>query len=103
MVTICSYEFDAAGDEWDRIYGVDFFRKVGDSYIGIQIKPRTFDSPTVYGRFKGTVRNQHRQFTKKFGGKVFIVYNDSQGKIINTGICEEISKEINRLSKSLIH
>jgi hypothetical protein len=99
MVKICGYEFDAAGDEWDRLYGVDFFKKIGDSYVGIQIKPRTFDSSTVYGRYKGTVRNQHRQFSKRFGGRVFIVYNDSEGKTINTEICKEIEIEINRLMK----
>uniref|UniRef100_B3EJW3 Conserved hypothetical cytosolic protein n=1 Tax=Chlorobium phaeobacteroides (strain BS1) TaxID=331678 RepID=B3EJW3_CHLPB len=28
-----------APDKWDRLYNVDFFVKVGDSYIGLQIKP----------------------------------------------------------------
>jgi len=31
-----------APDKWDRLYNVDFFVKVGDSYIGLQIKPISF-------------------------------------------------------------
>ena len=65
MVNICGYDFEAAEDEWDRLYGVDFFREIGDFYVGIQVKPRTFESSTVFGRFKGTVRNQHKGIYKE--------------------------------------
>jgi len=33
-----------APDEWDRLYNVDFFIPVGNSSIGIQIKPVSFDN-----------------------------------------------------------
>jgi len=97
-IDICGYEFTAAPDEWDRLYGVDFFRQIGDSYIGIQIKPGTFQSSSVYGRLKGALRDQRRKFRKEFGGQVFMVYKDDEGKIINADICEEIRGEIQRLS-----
>lgn len=30
---------EPAPDEWDRLFNVDFFIKVGEKYIGLQIKP----------------------------------------------------------------
>ena len=32
-------KIEPAPDEWDRLYNVDFFIKVKEKYIGIQIKP----------------------------------------------------------------
>ncbi len=32
-----------APDEWDRLYNVDFFIEVKDKFIGLQIKPITFE------------------------------------------------------------
>ncbi len=34
---------EPAPGEWDRLYNVDFFIKVGNRYIGLQIKPITFE------------------------------------------------------------
>ena len=33
------YKIEPACDEWDRLYNVDFYIKVNQSYIGLQIKP----------------------------------------------------------------
>ena len=32
-------KIEPAPDEWDRRYNVDFFIKIKEKYIGIQIKP----------------------------------------------------------------
>jgi len=32
-------KIEPAPDEWDRLYNVDFFIKIKEKYIGIQIKP----------------------------------------------------------------
>src|SRR3990172_11878115 len=32
-------KIEPAPDEWDRLYNVDFFIKINEKYIGIQIKP----------------------------------------------------------------
>lgn len=32
-------KIESAPDEWDRLFNVDFFIKMGEKYIGLQIKP----------------------------------------------------------------
>lgn len=34
-----NYKIEPAPDSWDRLYNVDFFIKIKDKYIGLQIKP----------------------------------------------------------------
>src|SRR4030042_1042693 len=67
-------KIEAAPDEWDRLFNVDFFIKVGKKYIGLQIKPAS-DVSHIPEIFKE--RNQqsatHRKFTERYGGKVFYV------------------------------
>ena len=36
---ILKMNIQPAPDEWDRLYNVDFFIKIRDKYIGLQIKP----------------------------------------------------------------
>ncbi len=36
---ILGTKIESAPDEWDRLFNVDFFIKVGEKYIGLQIKP----------------------------------------------------------------
>ncbi len=38
-----SIEIKPAPDEWDRLYNVDFYIQVKDRYIGLQIKPITYE------------------------------------------------------------
>ncbi|MDD2200352.1 MAG: MjaI family restriction endonuclease [Bacteroidales bacterium] len=33
------YKIEPAPDKWDRLYNVDFFIKIKEKYIGLQIKP----------------------------------------------------------------
>lgn len=36
---ILNVKIEPAPDKWDRLYNVDFYIKINDKYIGIQIKP----------------------------------------------------------------
>lgn len=89
-----------APDQWDRLYNVDFYIEVGGRYIGLQIKPVTYEqTPEIY-RWKGWMAKSHRKFEKKFGGKVFIVFSVKKGRakeIYNSEVVDEIKREIERL------
>lgn len=94
-------KIEPAPDEWDRLYNVDFFIKVKDKYIGLQIKPASGVShiPEIFKE-----RNQqvltHQKFTERYGGKVFYVISVKEGtnKIIaNKEVIDEIRAEIKRL------
>lgn len=96
-------KIEPAPDEWDRLYNVDFFIKVGVSYIGLQVKPASGVShiPQIY-KEREIQACTHTKFTEKYGGKVFYVVSIKEaGKktIYNTEIIEEIQKEIARLSE----
>lgn len=42
-------QIEPAPDEWDRLYNVDFYIQIGSKYIGLQIKPITYEqTPQVY-------------------------------------------------------
>ena len=94
-------KIEPAPDEWDRLYNVDFFIKVKDKYIGLQIKPASSVShiPEIFKE-----RNQqaatHKKFTERHGGKVFYVISVKQGAnkvIANKEVIEEIRAETKRL------
>ena len=89
-----------APDEWDRLFNVDFFISVGDYYIGIQIKPITYDHLPEVHKWKEWTRKSHQKFRKKYGGDVFIVFSAKQnGKkvIVNPDVVDAIRNEISRL------
>jgi hypothetical protein len=91
-----------APDEWDRFYNVDFFIEVGDKYIGLQIKPTTFENAPEDYKWKEVQEASHRKFQERFGGKVFIVFSVKEGQkkvIKNIEVIDEIRKEIERLKK----
>ena len=94
-------KIESAPDEWDRLFNVDFYIKVNDKYIGLQIKPASGVShiPEIFKE-----RNQqavtHRKFTERYGGKVFYVISIKEGnkKVIqNKEVIDEIRAEIKRL------
>jgi len=94
-------KIEPAPDEWDRIFNVDFFIKVGKKYIGLQIKPAGGVShiPQIFKERK-LQEKTHKKFTDKYGGKVFYVISIKEGdkkKIYNTEVIEEIKSEIQRL------
>lgn len=98
---ILNVKIEPAPDEWDRLYNVDFFIKIQNKYIGIQIKPIS-EGIQLSQIFKERVLQQktHEKFTQNFGGKVFYIFSGKEGskKIIkNPDVIPEIEIEINRL------
>ncbi len=93
---------EPAPDEWDRGYNVDFFIKVKDKYIGLQIKPAGYAYITQIINELEFQKKTHEKFTVKYGGKVFYIISvkDGEKKVIyNHEVIEEIRKEIERLEK----
>ena len=94
-----------APDDWDRAYGVDFYLKVGDSYIGLQIKPVASGQALNHYQWVEMHRKNHERFSEKFGGKVFFIFSikgpNETKKIYNVEVIEEIQQEIRNLSDSL--
>ncbi len=96
-------KIEPAPDEWDRLYNVDFFIKIKEKYIGLQIKPISEVSqiPEIYKERKLQAET-HREFTAKFGGNVFYIYSIKKGKkkeIQNKEVIDEIRNEIKRLEQ----
>lgn len=95
-------KIEPAPDEWDRLYNVDFYIKIGEKFVGLQIKPITYEqTPEVY-RWKEWLGKTHTKFEKDNGGKVFIVFSikkDNKKEIYNPEVIDEIRKEIQRLKE----
>lgn len=97
---ILGVKIEPASDEWDRRYNVDFFIKVKDKYIGLQIKPGGYAFITQIINELQFQKKSHEKFTAKYGGKVFYIISVEKDKkkiIYNTEVIEEIKKEIKRL------
>jgi len=91
---------EPAPDKWDRGYNVDFFIKVKDKFIGLQIKPAGYAYITQIINELEFQKTTHQKFTAKYGGKVFYIISvkkDNNKVIYNPQIIEEIEKEIRRL------
>lgn len=97
---ILGIKVEPAPDDWDRGYNVDFFIKVKDKYIGLQIKPAGYAYiPQIINEFEFQKRT-HQKFTEKYGGKVFYIISvkkDKKKVIHNQEVIDEIKKEIKRL------
>jgi len=94
-------KIEPAPDNWDRLYNVDFFIKIFDKYIGLQIKPVSGVThiSQIY-KEKGFQKETHKKFTQEFGGKVFYLFSikhDGKKVIHNQEVIPEIQQEINRL------
>ncbi len=97
---ILKVKIEPAPDEWDRLFNVDFFIKIKDKYIGLQIKPAGYAYITQIINELKFQKETHKKFTAKYGGKVFYVISVKDGdkkKIYNTEVIDEIKKEIKRL------
>lgn len=97
------YKIEPAPDKWDRLYNVDFYIKIKDKYIGIQIKPvnQGIQLPEIF-KEKSLQLKTHEKFEKEFGGKVFYIFSakaDGKKVIMNPVIIDEIRLEINRLEE----
>lgn len=96
-------KIEPAPDEWDRLYNVDFFIKINDSFIGLQIKPvsQVSSIPEIY-KEKNIQHKSHEKFKAKYGGSIFYLYSCKSGDkkiIVNTEVIEEIKAEIRRLKQ----
>jgi len=99
---VLGVQVEPAPDEWDRGYNVDFFIKVKDKYIGLQIKPAGYAYITQIINELEFQKKTHEKFTGKYGGKVFYIISIKEGKkkvIYNREVIEEIREEIERLEK----
>lgn len=100
---ILGMELQPAPDEWDRRYNVDFFIAIGDRFIGIQIKPITYNQTPELYRWQEWMQNSHERFKEEKGGKAFVVFSVTERggrkRIWNTEVIEEIRREIQRLEK----
>lgn len=99
---ILGVPIEAAPDEWDRLFNVDFFIKIGEKYIGLQIKPVNsgIQLPEIFKEY-AIQEETHIKFTKVFGGKVFYLFSAKIGdkkEIQNNEVIDEIKQEIERLS-----
>lgn len=97
----------AAPDEWDRLFNVDFFIQVGEKYIGLQIKPVNsgIQLPEIFKEY-GLQAETHKKFTEVFGGKVFYLFSAKVGdrkEIQNKDVIEEIRMEIQRLINLIVN
>lgn len=100
---ILGVKIEPAPDEWDRLFNVDFFVKIKDKFIGLQIKPAGYAFIPQIINEKAHQLETHKKFTSKHGGKVFYVISVKDGdkkKIYNTEVIEEIKKEIEKLNKN---
>ena len=98
---LLNVKIEPAPDKWDRLYNVDFFIKINDKYIGLQVKPASSVShiPEIY-KERAIQEATHIKFTEEYGGKVFYVISIKEGnikKIYNMDVIPEIKEEIIRL------
>ena len=102
LQAILNVKIEPAPDKWDRLFNVDFFIKIKDKYIGLQIKPSGYAFiPQIINERKNQ-ESTRKKFTEKYGGKVFYVISVKDGdnkKIVNTEIIDEIKQEIERLQR----
>ncbi len=102
---ILAVKIEAAPDEWDRLFNVDFFIKIGEKYIGLQIKPINsgIQLPEIFKEYTLQAES-HKKFTEVFGGKVFYLFSEKVGdrkEIKNKEVIDEIKEEIKRLGNYL--
>jgi len=99
---ILNQKIQPAPDEWDRLFNVDFFIKIGDKYIGLQIKPvnGNIQLAEIFKEHRIQIET-HKKFTEVFGGKVFYLFSAKVGEkkeIQNKEVIDDILAEIKRLS-----
>ena len=100
---ILNVKIEPAPDEWDRLYNIDFFIRVHDKFIGLQIKPAggTAHIPEIFKEHDLQAAT-HRKFTERFGGEVFYIISikkDGKKVIHNTDVIDDIQQEMQRIMK----
>lgn len=101
---ILNVNIEPAPDEWDRLFNVDFFIKINDKYIGLQIKPISSGGETQLPEIfkeRNIQLKTHLEFEKEYKGKVFYIYSVKNGEkkeVANLDVIDEIKSEIIRLT-----
>jgi hypothetical protein len=103
LQNIIKMKIEPAPDEWDRLFNVDFFIKIKEKYIGLQIKPvkTGLQLPEIFKEY-AIQAETHKKFTEVFGGKVFYLFSEKVGdkkEIKNKDTILEIQQEIERLNQ----
>ena len=90
-------KFEESDPELDHAGDIDYLGWVGEKAFGIQIKPVT--AKANFGNYSATERMKasFSDFTKKFGGQVFVVFSIDD-KIKNEEVIGQIVAEIKRLT-----
>lgn len=89
--------FEETDPELDHAGDVDYTARIGESAIGIQIKPITANAN--FGGYSLTERMKQSfdDFRQKYGGHVFVVMS-LDGEITNKEVIDQIRREIATLS-----
>ena len=89
--------FEESDPALDHAGDIDYLGWVGKKAFGIQIKPVT--AKANFGNYSATERMKasFEEFTKKYGGKVFIVFSIDD-KITNEDVIDQITTEIRCIS-----
>lgn len=98
-----SIKIEPCPDHVDRRYHVDFWIPVGEQYIGIQIKPITYMHQDDLHRWMQWMEKAHKEFTARYGGRVFVIFSRREGRrhiIVNPEVIDEIQREIAQLSSA---
>lgn len=90
-------KFEESDPQLDHAGDIDYLGWVGKRAFGIQIKPVT--AKANFGNYSATERMKasFSDFTKKFGGQVFVVFSIDD-KIKNEDVIGQIAAEIKRLT-----
>ncbi|MDO5760377.1 MAG: MjaI family restriction endonuclease [Bacteroidota bacterium] len=90
-------DFQESDPELDHAGDVDYVAKVGQSLIGIQIKPIT--AKANFGGYSLTERMKESfdSFKEGYGGRVFVILS-LKGEIANSEVIDEIKAEIEYLT-----
>lgn len=89
--------FEQSDPVLDHASDIDYLGWIGEKAFGIQIKPVT--AKANFGNYSSTERMKasFRNFSKKYGGNVFVVFSEKE-KIINHEVIAQIAAEILLLS-----
>lgn len=103
LESIIQLKIEPAPDNWDRTYGIDFYIKIEESYIGLQVKPISSGQSLNQYQWLEMHRKNHERFTQDYGGKVFFIFSvkgkGKKKKIYNFKVIDDIISEIKTLKK----
>jgi hypothetical protein len=94
---ILQVKIEPAPDEWDGLYNVDFFIKINEKFIGLQIKPAGYAFiPQIISEHIHQVET-HKKFTAQYGGKVFYIISVKEGdkkRFIMLKLLKKLNKKL---------